>query len=75
MHIKEHTLMMVDFWKSVAEKFRKNPELRNGQVISNLMSELNREVFEKARTKGLDPFYDDLLIPDFMEFCQKELLN
>jgi hypothetical protein len=75
MDIKEHTIMMVEFWKDVTATLRNNVQLRSGQVISNLMSELDKDVFEKACAKGLDPFYQDIYITDFLEFCQDEMLK
>lgn len=42
--------------------------IRRGQRMANLLQEQKPYLFKQARNAGVDPFYDDAKIPNFLAY-------
>lgn len=56
------------------EKYRAaHPEQRTGQAYFNRLYELEPELANEIRATGLDPFYRDDILPDFLTKVYEEI--
>lgn len=62
--------LLVDIQKA-SEKYYSEyqPHLRHGQYLMNWLCDNYKEVYEKIPFE-LDPFYDDLKIPKFLDYLK-----
>lgn len=46
----------------------KNTPLRRGQRMAHILQTRRFDLFEQAQEMGLNPFYDDAKIPEFLAY-------
>ena len=61
---------METYWRVVSSYRQDHRDLREGQILFNCFSMLNRQMAIFATGKEFDPFYDDERIPLFLEFVE-----
>lgn len=50
---------------------REHGAQRHGQVLFNLLSEQHPKLAERVLISGVDPFYDNARIPEFLAWCRE----
>ncbi len=59
------------FLEAVAEALVLNPTWREGQCMSNVLRDMDRDLAEMIRSGPLDPFYNDQRIGPFLGWLDK----
>jgi hypothetical protein len=62
---------MTGYWLLVMAYRKKNPGMREGQILFNVFSKLYPDMANFVCGKEFDPFYDDDRIPLFVEFISR----
>ena len=56
------------YFSSVYKALEANVNWRIGQVYFNILYIMRPDISERVRGTNLDPFYDDKIVNDFLEF-------
>tara|TARA_R110001592_G_scaffold352539_1_gene650474 strand:- start:44 stop:331 length:288 start_codon:yes stop_codon:yes gene_type:complete len=64
MNIKKFRKLIIN----TSIELERHEELRVGQVLVNELCKLTGSVTHPGMPNNIDPFYNDLLVPDFLSF-------
>lgn len=60
-----------EYLEFVRLAYIENMDWRLGQTYFNVLAEHRQDLSEKVRTQPLDPFHNDGVIPEFLEWLQE----
>lgn len=61
----------IEFIKQTEETLKEFPDLRIGQVMFNVLYEINPDLADSIRSTDLGPFYDDTRIRKFIKYISE----
>ena len=58
--------MISEYLRSAGSRMKDYPHERTGQAYVNALWFFDRDIYDRLHATGVDPFYDDERLPDFL---------